>query len=263
MKKVAVITGGSSVIGLCTAKALVQKGLTVYELSRRDNDLEGIHHIKTDITDIDMVTDAIKQIIEKEKKIDILINNAGWGISGAVEFTEAEEAKKLMDINFFGAVNMAKAVLPYMRQAGCGRIVNLSSVAAQLPIPFQTYYTVSKAAINAYTMALANEVRPFGISVCGVMPGDIKTGFTDARKKLHVGDDIYNGRISRSVSTMEKDEQNGMAPEVAGEFISKIALKKKVKPLYTIGLQYKIFVVLAKILPYGLVNKIVGMLYAK
>ncbi|OGO89888.1 MAG: short-chain dehydrogenase [Clostridiales bacterium GWF2_38_85] len=263
MGKVAVITGGSSGIGLCTAKALLQKGCTVYELSRRDNEVKGINHIKTDITDIGMVNDAIRWIIKKEKRIDVLINNAGWGISGAVEFTETDEAKKLMDINFFGAVNTVKAVLPHMREAGSGRIVNLSSVAAQLPIPFQTYYSVSKAAVNSYTMALVNEVKPFGVSVCAVMPGDIKTGFTQARKKLHDGDGIYNGRISRSVSIMEKDEQNGMAPEVAGEFISRIALKNKVKPIYTIGLQYKIFVVLAKILPYGLVNKIVGMLYAK
>ncbi len=96
--------------------------------------------------------------------------------------------------------------------------MNLSSVAAVAPIPFQTYYSASKAAVNAYTMALANEVRPFGITVCAVQPGDIATGFTSAREKSQAGDQAYNGRIGRSVARMEHDETAGMSPASAGAF---------------------------------------------
>ena len=117
-------------------------------------------------------------------------------------------------------VSATKAALPLMRAQGGGRIVNISSVAAPLAIPFQAWYSVSKAAVNAYTLALFNEVKQFGISVCAVMPGDIRTGFTSAREKSHAGDDVYKGRIARSVAKMEKDEENGMAPEVAGRFLA-------------------------------------------
>ena len=112
-------------------------------------------------------------------------------------------------------VRMNHVVLPILRKQGYGRIVNLSSVAGSIPIPFQTYYSASKAAINSYTMATANEVRPFGVQVCCVQPGDIRTGFTAARQKNPMGDDVYGGRIARSVAGMEKDEQNGMTPEQA------------------------------------------------
>ena len=122
---------------------------------------------------------------------------------------------------------MNRAVIPIMRQAGRGRIVNLSSVAAPVPIPFQAYYSATKASVNAYAMALANELRPFGITVCAVMPGDIHTGFTAARRKVSEGDDIYKGRISRSVARMEHDEQTGMDPAKAGAYIAKVALRER------------------------------------
>ena len=160
-------------------------------------------------------------------------------------------------------VRMNRAVLPLMRRQGGGRIVNLSSVAAPVPIPFQTYYSAGKAAVNSYTMALSNEVKPFGITVCAVMPGDIKTGFTSARQKNIAGDDIYGGRITRSVAGMEKDEQTGMDPAKAGAFIASVALRNSRKPLYTIGFGYKCAVFLTKILPARWLNALIGQLYAK
>ena len=148
-----------------------------------------------------------------------------------------------------------------MRRSGGGRIINISSVAAPIAIPFQAYYSAAKAAINSYTMALINEVRPYGISVCAVQPGDICTGFTDAREKSCEGDSIYGGRISQSVAVMERDEQNGMKPEAAARFIASVAEAKKVRPVYTIGFKYRLFCGLAKILPAGLVSYIVGRIY--
>lgn len=263
MRKVAVVTGGTSGIGRETALALVQRGYTVYELSRRAEGVDGLRHLQADITDEGQVRAAVDAVMQAEGHIDLLINNAGFGISGAVEFTDTADAQRLLDVNFFGMVRMNRAVIPLMRQAGGGRIVNLSSVAAPIPIPFQAYYSAGKAAVNAYTMALANELRPFGISVCAVQPGDIRTGFTAAREKTAAGDDVYQGRIRRSVQRMERDEQGGMEPARAGEFIARVATRRRVKPLYTIRLDYQLFVLLSRLLPCRLLNRLVGLLYAK
>ena len=236
----------------------------MYELSRRAEGVEGLHHIAADVTREDTVRAAVAEIMAREGRIDILVNNAGFGISGAVEFTETEDAKALFDVNFFGMVNLNRAVVPLMRQAGRGRIVNLSSVAAPVPIPFQTYYSATKAAVNAYTMALANELRPFGVTVCAVMPGDIHTGFTAARRKIGEGDDIYHGRISRSVARMEHDEETGMDPARAGAYIARVALRAGSRhPLYAIRFDYKFFTFLAKILPARFLNWLIFLLYGR
>lgn len=263
MKKVAIVTGASSGIGRCTAKALSEKDCIVYDLSRRHIPQENIKHLKTDVTDENNVISVVNEIIKSEGRIDFVVNCAGFGISGAVEFTDIAEAKRQFDVNFFGMVNVNKAVIPFMREKGGGRIVNISSVAAVAHIPFQTYYSASKAATESYTCCLVNEVKPFGISVTAIEPGDICTEFTQARSKSFDGDDVYKGRISRSVAGMEKDEQKGMSPQFAGEYISKIALKKKVKPVYAIGTTYKFLSTLCRVFPCGIRNYIIGLLYAK
>ena len=263
MSKVCIVTGGSSGIGLAATKAMRDAGFAVYEFSRRGEGAEGVKHIVCDVTDEAAVKNAVDTVTAAEGRVDVLINCAGWGISGAVEFTPLEDAKRQLDVNFFGMVNVNKAVIPVMRRQGRGRIVNLSSVAGAIPIPFQTYYSASKAAINSYTMATANELRPFGVTVCAVQPGDLATGFTAARKKITTGDDVYSGRISRSVSGMEKDEQSGKGPEAAAEFIRDLATRKSARPINTIGFQYQFFCFLAKILPARFLNWLVGLIYAK
>ena len=263
-KKVAIVTGGTSGIGRATALALQERGYTVYELSRRAEGMPDIRHIVADITKEETLQAAVEQVLAVEGRLDLVVNNAGFGISGAIEFTETAEAKALFDVNFFGMVNMNRAVVPLMRQAGRGRIVNLSSVAAPVPIPFQAYYSATKAAVNAYTMALANELRPFGVTVCAVMPGDIHTGFTAARRKVSAGDDIYQGRISRSVKRMEHDEETGMDPAKAGAYIASVAMREgHHHPLYAIRFDYKFFTFLAKVLPARFLNWLIYCLYGK
>jgi len=261
--KIAIVTGGSSGIGRCTAKELAARGCRVYEFSRRELPLEGVIHLACDITDERQVLECVDRIIDAEGHIDILVNNAGFGISGAAETTSTVDSHAQLEVNLFGADNVTRAVLPHMRGRGSGRIVFLSSIAGILPIPFQLWYSVSKAAIAAYALALQNEVRLYGISVCAIMPGDIASGFTDARKKSGAGDDAYSGRISRSVSVMEKDERGGMSPEYAGRFIAGYALKKRSKPLVAMGLSYKGAALLAKLLPRRWSNYIVGRIYAR
>ena len=263
MNKTAIVTGGTSGIGKAAALALKNDGWTVYELSRRLTGTEGINHITADITDESGVAAAVEQVVSAEGHIDLVVNNAGFGISGAVEFTDTEDAKRLFDTDFFGMVRINRLIIPIMRKQGGGKIINISSVAAPIPIPFQTYYSAAKAAVNSYTMALANEVRPFKIGVCAVQPGDIKTGFTSARQKNTLGDDVYGGRIARSVCRMERDEQNGISPEVIGSLTAKIARKKRVKPLYTAGISYKFFIFLVHILPANILTRLVGFIYAQ
>ena len=259
----ALVTGGTSGIGLETAKALRDRGCAVYTLSRRKAEIPGIVSLTADVSEEEAVNAAVSAMMKETGRIDILVCCAGFGISGAVEFTRLEDAKKQFDVNFFGAVNAAKAVLPLMRQQGKGRIVSVSSVAAPVAIPFQAYYSAATAALNAWTAALANEVRPYGITVTAVQPGDIRTGFTAAREKSALGDDVYGGRISRSVSKIEHDEQNGMDPAKAGAYLARQALKKSVPPVSTIGFSYKTVCALARLLPASLFNRIVGSLYAK
>ena len=259
---IAVVTGGSSGIGLAAARALRDREVKVYIISRRPFTEKGLHHICADVSDEKQCQAAVEEILRREGDVDILINCAGFGISGAVEFTELSAAKKQMEVNFFGTVNMTKAVLPFMRRRGNGRIVNVSSVAAPAAIPFQAFYSATKAAINDYTAALANEIRPYGVTVTAVQPGDIATGFTGAREKSVEGDEEYGGRISKSVAKMEHDEQNGMDPAKAGAYVAKVAMKKHPKPVYTIGFSYKAVCVLLKLLPCRLSNWLIGKLYA-
>ncbi|MBR0134610.1 MAG: SDR family oxidoreductase [Clostridia bacterium] len=259
--RIVMITGATSGIGLAMAEIFSGKGDRVYALARRAAALpEGVKFIPCDVTDEEMAKAAVSEVVSREGKVDILVNNAGFGISGAVEFTELEDAKKQFDVNFFGMVNMTKAVLPVMRASGGGRIINMSSVAAVTPIPYQTYYSASKAAINCYTMALQNEVRGHSIKVSALMPGDVKTGFTAARRKSLEGAEVYPA-LEKSVKTMEHDEQNGMAPSQLAKRAYSISKKRSPKPLYSCGASYRLFCVLAKLLPNRFVNWILSKLY--
>lgn len=260
--KVAIITGASSGIGLECAKRF-SEDYKVYALSRRGTGCDCAVNISCDVTDENAVSETFKQIFEKEGRIDVLVNNAGFGISGAVEFTELDQAKKQFEVNFFGTFICSKTVLKYMRINGCGRIINISSMAAPLSIPFQVFYSASKAAINSFTLGLANEVKPFGIKVVALMPGDVKTNFTAEREKEIAGENVYGDTIKKSIATMEHDEQNGMSPKEIAKQAFKLASKKNPKPVSTVGLQYKTIAVLSKVLPTSLVNNIVSMIYAE
>ena len=260
---VAVVTGASGGIGKGVASLLSGYGYTVYDLSRSGKDGDGIRHITCDMSSAPDVSEAMSRIAEEAGHIDLLINNAGMGVSGAAEFTAFDNAKYIFDVNFFGPVAAAQSVIPVMRAAGGGRIINISSVAAHVPIPFQSYYSASKSALYSFSLALRSELIPFGIDVTCILPGDIATGFTASRRKDHDGDDLYSGRIGRSVAVMERDEQSGISAGYAAKKIALIALKKNTKPAYVVGLKYKFFVILVKLLPRSVSNRIVGLLYAR
>ena len=253
--KVAIVTGGSGGIGRCTALSLAKAGCRVFEFSRHEKPAQGLEHITADVTDEAAVKAAVEEVIRLAGRVDILVCNAGFGISGAAEFTSSDDAHAQLELNLYGMDNTVRAVLPHMRAQGGGRIVCMSSIAGILPIPFQLWYSVSKAAIDAYVLALQNEVRPFHISACAVLPGDIKSGFTAARRKTETSG-AYGERVARSVAKMEHDEETGMSPE-------KVALMKSSAPLKALGLPYKAAAAAAKLLPRRLSNYIVGLMYAR
>lgn len=253
---VAVITGASGGIGKETARVLVHKGWQVISLQRRACDVPGVESIKCDITDQQDIERAFSQI----GRIDLLINNAGFGVSGCVEFTDMSEIRSQFELNFFAHIAVTKAALPKLRESR-GRIVFISSAASVFSIPFQSFYSATKSAIESLSLALSNELRQFGVSVCSIRLGDVKTGFTAARKKDFAGDDVYDGAIGRSVKVMENDEINGMSPAYIAKNIVKISQKKRLPVLATIGAKYKSFCLLQKLLPAGPVNQIVGVMY--
>ena len=261
MAKVAVITGGSSGIGLAAARMFAEKGYAVYDLSRSGKGEKGISHIPCDVGDEASVKAAMAAVHKAAGHIDVLVLNAGMGISGPVELSESAAVHKIFDVNFFGTLFCIQAALPELR-AGKGAIVCVSSVAAPMAIPFQAFYSCTKAAVNDLVLALRAELRPFGVKVCAVMPGDAKTGFTAAREKAADPQNLYAGRDTRAVAVMERDEEHGMTAEAVAKYILRAAAAKRPRPFYVTGAQYRALVFVARFLPASLVNWVIGKMYS-
>ena len=238
-----------------------ERGWRVFELSRHGQSHDGITHVTCDVCDSTSAQKAIQEVMTQTDRIDVVISNAGYGISGSIEFTDITAAQHQMDVNFMGAVRFTQAVLPVLRQQKSGRIIYTSSVAAILAVPYQSFYSASKAAINAFALALANEVREFGISVSVMMPGDVSTGFTDARDKSTAGEEVYR-HANKAISTMERDERGGMKPIQMAKLFYHIATCHSPRPQYVGGFQYRVLCFLDRILPKRLVNWIEGKMYS-
>ena len=260
MKKVVIITGASSGIGLATASFLSSKGYKVYGISRREFITPDFVHIACDVTDYAKMSQIFSEIYNHEGHIDVFVNNAGIGISGAVEYLKDEEVEKIFSVNTKSVIMLCSLIIPYLRKSK-GKIINISSVAAPIAIPFQSCYSATKASIEAFSLALSNEVKKQKIKVCCVRPGDTKTGFTQKRLKTDVENDVYGDKIKKSVQKMEKDEQNGKSPLTVAKVVYKVIKRKNPPPAVTVGVGYKCLCFLAKILPTRFVNFIVGKLY--
>ncbi len=260
MKRIVVISGGSSGIGKALVDRYVAAGDIVYEMSRSGADHPGVRHLTVDLCQEAQIQEALETVGQAEGRIDLLLNNAGMGISGALEMTENEAAHRMFEVDFFAPYLCSKYALPWLRESSDGRIITTSSVAAVFSIPYQSFYSAAKAAVNAMTLALANEVRPWGIQVAAFMPGDVRTGFTGAREKDERGSELYP-RMEKAVSTMEKDEKNGMDPARIAEAIYRLSCKKRMKPLKSCGFKYQLFLLLGRLLPTRLYNYILSKMY--
>lgn len=263
IKQVVVITGASSGIGLVTAKYFSKQGWIVYGLARREIKEENIKSISCDVTNKEQVKKAISIVVKEQGKIDLLINNAGFGISGSVENQKLEEIEKLFKVNFLGAVNVTQEVLPIMRNQNYGKILNTSSVAGIFPIPFQSFYSATKASLDIWAKALRMEVKPYNIQICNLLVGDTKTGFTAVREKNSADKGTnYEQVVEKSILKMEKDEQNGKDPITVSKTMFKLAKKKKIPATKTVGFTYKLLVFLEKILPQSFMLWVVGKMYS-
>lgn len=181
-QKVIIITGASSGIGYDTALMLAGQGHKVYAAARRLDMMEplrekGVVTLRMDVTDEDSMKDGIDAVVNAESRIDVLINNAGYGYFGAIENVTMEEARRQVEVNVFGLARLCQLVLPIMRRQGSGRIVNTSSVAGRAVLPFGGWYHVTKYSVEALSDALRMEMKPFGIDMVMIEPGAIRTAW--------------------------------------------------------------------------------------
>ncbi|MCI2082037.1 MAG: SDR family oxidoreductase [Bacteroidales bacterium] len=229
--QIILLTGASSGFGKASAEALAERGHIVYGTSRRELPSGKVRMLKLDVTDRNSCKAAAKQVIDEQGRIDVLINNAGIGIGGAVELATPEEMEKQMGTNFGGCVNMCNAVLPYMRAARCGKIISFSSIAGVMSIPFQGFYSASKYAIEGYSLALNMEVHPFGIKVCVIEPGDFATNFTSSRinSQATLEDKDYGPYFKRALVEIEKEENNGCKPSMMAKAVCRIVERRNPK----------------------------------
>ncbi len=264
MNRTVVVSGASSGIGYAIALRLHGAGYRVIGLSRTLPKKEHpFLYVTADIADETSVRQAAIKILETDQNLFALINCAGMGISGAAEYTDLAQAKRLFDVNLFGTFSLTKALLPALR-AGRGRILNISSVAAELAIPFQAFYSMSKAAIDVFTETLRLELRPFGVQVASVLPGDTATGFTANREKSPIEvDQVYGDRIQRSVARMETDERQGMNPDTVARVCEKLLKRRRMPISVAVGFQYKLFLALKWLLPRRLVEWVLYQMYGK
>jgi NAD(P)-dependent dehydrogenase (short-subunit alcohol dehydrogenase family) len=205
--KIVLVTGVSSGIGRETAELLAEHGARVFGTVRdfrRNGDLPDVELVHMDVTREATVRDSVKSVLEKAGKIDILINNAGYGLTGALEETSVEEAQQQFDTNFFGVLRVTQAVLPAMRRQRSGRIVNISSALGFLPAPFNGIYGASKYALEGYTETLDHEVRIFGIRAVLVEPVFTRTDIDKKKKFAHRVIDAYAAQKQHVEAAIQK-----------------------------------------------------------
>ena len=258
------ITGVSSGFGLAMARQLSAEGHTVYGTVRRDVEpVPGVHYLRADVRDTASAQEAVAAVLSAEGRIDVLINNAGMGIGGPVEFAPEADVQLQMDTNFMGQVRFTQAVLPAMRKQGSGKILCFSSIGGVMGLPFQGFYSASKFAIEGFCEAMQIEVRKHGIQVILIEPGDFSTGFTSARIK-QVSEEAAAAypSLHRSVSSFEKDERTGLKPEFLACKIAKIIRKKHPKFRYVIAtFIQKLSIPLKRILPARAFVRVLSLFY--
>ncbi|MBP5259632.1 MAG: SDR family oxidoreductase [Paludibacteraceae bacterium] len=266
--KVILLTGGSSGIGLAAARLLMWQGHTVYSLSRRGGSDESyaasggcIRSLQADVTREETLHAALRQVVEREGRLDVLVCNAGNGMAGAAEDTSDQETRYQFETNFFGVANTIRVCLPALRESR-GRVIAVSSVAAVAPIPFQAFYSASKAALLTYMEALRLELAPFGVQCGCVLPGDTRTGFTDARRYASAArGSVYTPYMEKAVGIMERDERGGMPPEAIACSIAGQVNRRRVRVRVVPGFSYQLLCLLMKHLPVRMVVWVVGKVY--
>ena len=261
--RVVLITGESSGFGLEMAKLFLKNKDIVCGFSNQQFEMEGIYHQYGDISCPEDCKKAVDNIIEKYGRIDVLMNNAGFGIFGPFEETPIEKAKKQVDVSFFGAFLMTQAVLPYMRKQKEGKIINTSSIGGIIPLPFQGFYSASKAAMDMLFDSLRPEVYPYHIQICSIKPGDAKTNFTKNREKDRLDEKSpYRDAFDHCLKSVSKDEQGGIEPIRIAEKAFRISLKKNMPYTRSIGAKDRFLSGIYHLLPRRARNYLLYKVYA-
>ncbi|MFD3497128.1 oxidoreductase [Streptomyces sp. NPDC058676] len=237
-RPVALVTGASSGIGKTTALALVTAGFEVIGTSRKASGVtrrDGVTFLGLDVTSNDSVTAAVAEVIDRYGRIDVLVNNAGIGSSGADEENSVAQAQRVFDINVFGVMRMTKAVLPQMRAQGFGRVINVSSILGFIPQPFMAAYAASKHAVEGYSESLDHEVREYGVRVLLVQPAGTNTAFEANAVAPDVPMEFYaeRRRVADQVAVSFNDD--GDSPDVVAKAIVTAATDSKAKLRYAAG----------------------------
>ena len=246
MEKVAVVTGSSSGIGYETSLSLAREGYFTYATMRNltkadeikniaENENLPLKVIELDVDNDDSVQNAVKTIIEEKQRIDVLVNNAGWGIWGTAEDVSIEEFRAQFETNFFSVVRMIQKVVPIMRKQGTGDIVNISSIAGRIGFPVSTAYISSKFAIEGLSESLRYELGPFGVNVIIIEPGVIKTNFFDSMKTAKKADDAYKEITEKVISGVKMMAEMGTPPKEVANVIIKSLKDEKPLPRYVVG----------------------------
>ncbi len=256
MRKTILITGASSGFGKFTALELIKKGYTVYGAARRVEKMKdlveaGGHAIRMDVTDDISVTEGVTQILGEQGKIDVLVNNAGYGSYAFIETADIDQMKRMYDVNVWGLVRTSQHVLPHMRKQGHGRIINISSIAGTTSLAFMGFYSSSKFAVESISDALRQEVGRFGIDVSVIEPGAFSTGFDDTvlneLKEANHGE-TYQPIVDNFIPEFKKTYEKAPTPEPVVEAITAAIESKNPKTRYPVGMDSKMGVIMKKLL---------------
>lgn len=236
-RKVVLVTGASSGLGRATAMLLAGQGHRVFGTSRRPfaADLPGVEMVVLDVREEASADEAVRGVLGQAARIDVLVNNAGYLLSGAIEETSTEEAMAQSGTNFFGTVRMVRAVLPSMRAHGGGRIVNIGSLAGLIGVPFQGFYSASKHALEGYTASLRHEVRPFGIHVSTVEPGFFRSELSGASQATALTAPDYQAASGRAMASFEAAITRGPDPARVAAAIARVIRTPTPRLHYRVG----------------------------
>jgi len=273
--RVVLITGCSSGIGWATAERLARRGWAVYATARNIEEISplaerGCRLLPLDVTDEDSMRDAVAEVERIEGAVGVLINNAGYSQSGAVEEVPMQKVRRQFETNVFGLVRMCQLVLPGMRRQGFGRIVNLSSMGGKLTFPGAGFYHASKHAVEAISDALRFEVRGFGVEVVVIEPGVIRTGFAQTAVDLMgEGSGPYAG-FDAGVASMTRENYErgplaalGGGPEAVAETIERAVSAARPRARYTVTPSAKLLILARRLLPDRVWDAVVGLFYPR
>lgn len=253
MSKVVLITGGSSGIGKAIGEFLFHKGFTVYGTSRNPEKVTNsvFPLIALDVRNTESIRHAVEKVISVSKRIDVVINNAGVGITGPLEEIPTEEIKNNFETNFFGPIEVIKAVLPQMREQKSGLVINITSIAGYMGLPYRSVYSASKGALEIITEAISMEVKNFGINVVNVAPGDFATNIASGRYHAPVIEgSAYETTYGDTLKQMDDHVDSGSNPDEMALAIYQIINDKNPKLHYRVGVfMQKFSIVLKRILP--------------